>query len=41
MVSNKMLAFSVGLLGFILQQFIQRYANQSHYSGLFIFGAIF
>ena len=30
MVSNNVLSFSVGLLGFILQHFIQRYAYQSH-----------
>ena len=41
MVSNNSLAFSVGLFGFILQQFIQRYAYQSHYSGLRVFSAMF
>ena len=41
MVSNNILAFFVGLLGFILQQFIQWYAYQSHYSALHIFGEIF
>ena len=34
MVSNNILTFfTVGLLGFTLQQFIHRYAYQSHYSG--------
>ena len=34
MMSNNILAFfTVGLLGFILQKFIHRYAYQSHYSG--------
>ena len=39
--SNLMLSNTVGLLHFILQQFKDMYAYQSHYSGLCIFGAMF
>ena len=39
-MSNNVLAFSVGLLGFILYQFIQKYAYQGRYSALGVFSAI-
>ena len=38
---NNILAFFCRLIRFIIQQFIQRYAYQSHYSGLCAFVAMF